>query len=47
MSLLTVENLQIAPFAGINKTFKTGSIAFIAGASNSYKTLLIKKYYQV
>ena len=42
MSLLTVENLQIAPFAGINKTFKTGSIAFIAGASNSYKTLLIK-----
>ena len=42
MSLLTVENLQISPFAGINKTFKTGSIAFIAGPSNSYKTLLVK-----
>ena len=42
MALLAVENLDITPFKGMNKTFRNGTISFIAGANNSYKTLLIK-----
>ena len=42
MAILAVENLDIIPFKGMNKTFRNGTISFIAGANNSYKTLLIK-----
>ena len=42
MSILAVENLDIIPFKGMNKTFRNGTISFVAGANNSYKTLLIK-----
>ena len=42
MAILAVENLDINPFKGMNKTFRNGTISFVAGANNSYKTLLIK-----
>ena len=42
MAILAVENLDIIPFKGMNKTFRNGTISFVAGANNSYKTLLIK-----
>lgn len=42
MAILAVENLDITPFKGMSKTFRNGTISFVAGANNSYKTLLIK-----